>query len=65
MPVDTRYTSAESVARTAVPGTEFTEALRTLEARKVVVIFDCCHAGGIGQPKGAAAPELKSLPESY
>ena len=31
----------------------------------MLVIFDCCHAGGIGQPKGAGASTLKTLPESY
>ena len=65
LPVDTLYTSDQSIVQTAVSGTEFTEAVRAIPARKVVVIFDCCHAGGIGQPKTAAAPELKSLPESY
>ena len=65
LPVDTMYTSDESIARTAVSGAEFTEAVRAIPARKVVVVFDCCHAGGIGQPKEALAPELKSLPESY
>jgi hypothetical protein len=39
--------------------------LRVIPARKVVVVFDCCHAGGIGQPKEATASELKALPESY
>ena len=33
---------------------------------KVLVIFDCCHAGGIGQPKDAQAPALKAgLSEGY
>jgi hypothetical protein len=65
LPVDTLYTSDQSLAETAISGTEFTDALRTIPARKVVVVFDCCHAGGIGQPKEATAPELKALPESY
>jgi uncharacterized caspase-like protein len=65
LPVDTLYTSDESLAETAISGVEFTEALRAIPARKVVVVFDCCHAGGIGQPKDAAAPELEALPESY
>ena len=65
LPVDTAYTSAESVAQTAISGAEFTAALRAIPARKVVVAFDCCHAGGIGQPKDAAVPEIKALPESY
>ncbi|HUV90537.1 MAG TPA: caspase family protein [Anaerolineae bacterium] len=64
LPVDTVYTSAESLAQTAISGNEFTEALRAIPARKVVVFFDCCHAGGTGQPKDAI-PEIKALPESY
>ena len=65
LPVNTEYTSAESVAQTAISGAEFTELLRAIPARKMVIIFDCCHSGGIGQPKDAVAPEIKTLPESY
>ncbi len=66
LPVDVVYTSASSVVQTAISGAEFTEALRAIPARKVVVVFDCCHAGGIGQPKDATAPALKvGLPEAY
>ena len=66
LPVDADYTSTESLAQTAISGEAFTEALRDIPARKVVVIFDCCHAGGIGQPKDAAAPVLKTgFSESY
>jgi hypothetical protein len=66
LPVDMVYTSAESVARTAISGTEFTAALSAIPARKVVVVFDCCHSGGIGQPKDATVPSIKAgLPESY
>lgn len=66
LPVDTLYTSDQSLAQTSISGSEFTEALRAIPARKVVVIFDCCHSGGIGQPKDITAPVLKAgLPESY
>ncbi len=68
LPVDTEYSSPASIARTAISGAEFTAALRAIPARKVVVAFDCCHAGGIGQPKDAAAPAMMmkaGLPESY
>ena len=63
--VDTLYTSDQSLAETAISGAEFTTALRAIPARKVVVVFDCCHASGIGQPKEVTAPKLKPLPESY
>lgn len=65
LPVDTRVVSHESLAETAISGSEFTETLRAIQARKLVLIFDCCHSGGIGQLKDALAPELKALPETY
>lgn len=66
LPVDTDYSSSESVARTAIAGAEFTEALRAIPARKVLVAFDCCHSGGIGQPKDALAPAIKAgFSDSY
>jgi hypothetical protein len=66
LPVDTDYSSGEAVARTAIAGAEFTEALRAIPARKVLVGFDCCHSGGIGQPKDAQAPAIKAgFSESY
>jgi hypothetical protein len=52
LPVDTVYTSDQSLAQTAISGAEFTAALRAIRARKVVIVFDCCHAGGIGQLRG-------------
>jgi hypothetical protein len=64
LPVDTQLTTTVSpprlVAETAISGIEFTRALRAISARKLVVVFDCCHSGGIGQPKDATAPVLKS-----
>lgn len=66
LPVDADYTSSKSLAQTAISGDEFTEALRAIPARKVMVVFDCCHAGGIGQPKDAAVFTLKTgFSESY
>jgi tetratricopeptide (TPR) repeat protein len=66
LPVDADCTSGASLAQTAIAGSDFTDALRAIPARKLVVIFDCCHAGGIGQPKDADAPVLKGgLSDSY
>lgn len=54
------------VNKTAISGDEFTEALRAIPARKVVVVFDCCHSGGIGQPKDVTAPVIKAgFSDSY
>ncbi len=64
LPVDTVYTS-EQLPLTGISGTEFTQALQQIPARKVAVFFDCCHAGGIGDPKDAGAPSLAAgLPDS-
>ena len=66
LPVDADCTSGASLAQTAIAGADFTEALRGIPARKLLVLFDCCHAGGIGQPKDADAPVLKGgLSDSY
>jgi len=66
LPVDTLYASDATLAQSAISGAEFTAAIRALPARKVLVIFDCCHSGGIGQPKRAGSPAFKlGLPENY
>lgn len=66
LPVDTLFKSSQSIAQTAISGAELTTALRAIPARKMVIVFDCCHAGGIGQPKSTTAPIFKNgLPESY
>lgn len=37
---------------TALSGALFTERLRAIRAKKLVVFLDCCHAGGQAQVKG-------------
>jgi hypothetical protein len=49
------------LAGTAVSSAEFTERLRAIQARKLLVLLDCCHAGGIGEAK---YPGLAALPKS-
>ena len=66
LPVDTVYSSDESLAQTAISGAELTAALQAIPAGKVVIIFDCCHAGGIGRPKDPRTPPLAPGPaETY
>jgi hypothetical protein len=66
LPVDTVYSSGETIAQTAIRGDDFTAMLQGIPARKVLVVFDCCHSGGIGQPKDAAAPAIKAgLSQDY
>jgi hypothetical protein len=64
-PVDTVLASEETLARTAISGDELTAALRAIAARKMLVVFDCCHAGGLGLPKGARKPVKAGLPDRY
>lgn len=64
LPVDTRLKSGayppEPDPATVISGAQFTAALRAIKAQKLVVVFDCCHSGGIGQPKDVTSPSFKS-----
>ncbi|MCB0183788.1 MAG: caspase family protein, partial [Caldilineaceae bacterium] len=51
LPVDTIYPPEEDLAKSAISDQEFTQAIRALSARKVLLIFDCCHAAGIAEAK--------------
>ncbi len=44
-------------AKTAISGLEFTKKIEAIKARKLVVILDCCHAGGV--------PALKEMGEAF
>ena len=62
--VDSRIDSPEALAATSISGAAFTEALAAIPARRVLVVFDCCHAGGIGRPKDGVGPVVEAgLPE--
>jgi hypothetical protein len=37
--------------QTAISGLEFTDKLRAILAQKLLVLLDCCHAGGVGDAK--------------
>src|ERR1700722_8072872 len=66
LPVDAVAASDEDLAVTAISGEEFTAALRAIPAQKMLVVLDCCHAGGIGQPKDASGSVVKAgLSDGY
>jgi hypothetical protein len=46
--------------QTAISGAEFTERLRAIPARKLLVLLDCCHAGGVGEAKAPGLGLAKS-----
>jgi len=59
----------ERLYQTAISGAELTARLRALSAQKLLVLLDCCHAGGVGESKApglalaksALPPEVHSL----
>jgi hypothetical protein len=58
------YNTAD-LPRTAVSGAEFTARLRAIQARKLLVLLDCCKAGGIGEakdPSGLPFPKSPAPP---
>jgi len=46
--------------QTAISGAEFTARLRAIPARKLLVLLDCCHAGGVGEAKTAGVSLAKA-----
>lgn len=66
LPVDCDASSPAALAASSLSGSELADLLGAVPARKRLVLFDCCHAGGIGLPKAVGAPPLDpGLPEAY
>jgi len=38
---------------TAISGLEFTQKIEAIQAQKLIVLLDCCHAGGVSKEPGA------------
>ena len=49
-----------NLAGTCISGAEFTGKLRAIAAQRLLVILDCCRAGGIGEPKSPGLTFTKS-----
>jgi hypothetical protein len=57
------YELAE-IAKTAINGSELAQRLRAIPAQKLLLLLDCCHAGGVGEAKVPGLGLAKSpLPE--
>lgn len=54
------------LAETAISGEEFAAKLRALPARRLLLLLDCCHAGGVGAAKapGLALTKTPLPPEA-
>ena len=47
---------------TAIKSTEFTAKLRAIPAQKLLVLLDCCHAGGVGEAKAPYVEAMTKAP---
>jgi uncharacterized caspase-like protein len=59
-------TDPVDVAASAIEGQDFTDKLRMINARRLLAILDCCHAGGIatakdGQPAVKLPPGMTEM----
>lgn len=50
----------ERLYRTAISGAEFTARLGAIPAQRLLVLLDCCHAGGVGEAKAPGLQLAKS-----
>jgi hypothetical protein len=69
LPADAVYPDETALARSALSAADFTAALRAIPARKLVVVLDCCHSGGVGEAKdfreGLSSPTLEQLQAGF
>ncbi|MEA3341028.1 MAG: caspase family protein [Chloroflexota bacterium] len=46
--------------QTCISGAEFADRLRAIPAQKLLLLLDCCHAGGVGEAKAPGLQLAKS-----
>ena len=46
--------------QTCISGAEFADRLRAIPAQKLLLLLDCCHAGGVGEAKAPGLQMAKS-----
>ncbi len=51
----------QRLSKTAVSGRELAEKLAAIPAQRLLLLLDCCHAGGVGEEK-APGLELSKAP---
>lgn len=50
----------KQLAKTSIRGDEFAAKLAAIPAQKLLLLLDCCHAGGVGESKGGGYTLAKS-----
>lgn len=53
-------TNPRQLQNTAIDSVELTTLLRRIKAGRLLVLLDCCHAGGLGEAKEGLITEFKS-----
>jgi hypothetical protein len=56
--------NVENLSETAISGSEFTDLLREIPAQKLLVVLDCCHAGGLSDLSGFEITKAPLPPEA-
>ncbi|MFN5861203.1 MAG: caspase domain-containing protein, partial [Pseudanabaena sp.] len=56
--------STEDLSETAISGNEFAELLEAIPAQKLLVLLDCCHAGGLSDLSGFQIAKAPLPPEA-
>ncbi len=54
----------EDLSDTAISGSEFTAHLQAIPAQKLLVVLDCCHAGGLSDLSGFQIAKAPLPPEA-
>ena len=62
LPVDASFenSSDEVLANSSISTDKFTQMLRKLKVKQLVVMLDCCHSGGLGQAKNINGSVIKN-----
>jgi hypothetical protein len=56
--------NTENLVDTAINGSDFTNLLRDIPAQKLLVLLDCCHAGGMAELPGFEVTKAPVPPEA-
>ena len=56
--------NAEDLSETAISGNELVELLREIPAKKLLLLLDCCHAGGLTDLSGFQVEKAPLPPEA-